>query len=120
MSNKHRTPFIKLAANRHNWVTYHNRPLSILESCNWSEHLANTTIPQCHIDTVSINRLTLQAGWTAEERAIKCSIGEVPDPVFGKSKSKQSTMEVPDALKELYENRMTSIAATRLVPSRLT
>ena len=107
MSDKHGTPFIKLAANRHNWVTYHDRPLSILESCDWSEHLANTTIPQCHINTVSINRLTPQAGWTAEERTIKCLIGEVPNPVCSKSKSKQSTMEVPDMLKELYKNRMT-------------
>jgi len=106
MSDKHGTLFIKLAANGHNWVTYRDGPLSTPESRDWSGHLANTTIPRRHIDTVSINGLTPQARWTAEERVIKRSIGEVPDP---KSKSKQSTMEVSDALKELYDDHTTTL-----------
>ena len=96
-------------ANAHNWVTHHGRPLSISEPCNWPGHSANTTIPQRHIDTISIIGLTLQAHWTAEERIIKRLIGEVPVYTFGKSKTKQSTMETSDALKELYNNHTTTL-----------
>ena len=112
MSDNQRYTPIKQAANGHNRVTHRDRPLSS-EPRNRSGHLANTPIPRCHTNTDSIIGLT-QARWTAEECVTKCPIGEVPDPTFSKSKSKQSTMEVSDALTGLYDDRMTtSVNLTR-------
>jgi hypothetical protein len=101
-----RTAITKLAMDRSNWVTYRDRLTWAFNSRLWSDHLMGTTTPATYIAAGTINRLTPDQRWEAEEAAAKNMIAaSVPDHIFNHIKNKTTAMEVWTTVKAIYQTR---------------
>jgi hypothetical protein len=101
-----RTAITKLATDGSNWVTYQDHMTWAFSSRLWSDHLTGTTTPATYIAAGTINGLTPDQRWEAEEAAAKNMIAaSVPDHVFNRIKNKTTAMEVWTAVKAIYQTR---------------
>jgi hypothetical protein len=110
MSDDQKVSITKLIVDGSNWVTYCDRTLWAIGSCNLSIHLTEPTITQAYTTAGNVGVMTPQERWNTDQSIVKQLItSSVPDSVFNSIKTGTSTKAVWDVLKALFEGRTTLI-----------
>ena len=72
----------------------------------WSAHLTSMGTPAAYALAGDINGVSADDRWANEEAiAMDMIAASVPDPVFNQIKAKTTTMEVWNAIKDIYQSR---------------
>ena len=97
---------ITLATDESNWVAYRGRMTLAFKSRQWGNHLTSATIPPTYIAVGSVNGLTPDQRWEAEEAtAMDVIASSVPDHIFNRIKNKTNVMEVWATMKSICQSR---------------